>query len=95
MVTVGKSSAVRSPRMERTVLRIALALVSVAAIAGCTASPVPTNPVPTWPVPPEQLPAPTSGSAEANVTCGSRTFAATGLTAPTGAEKESTPFERR
>jgi hypothetical protein len=76
----------RRVRASLLVLGLALAALGLASCAGPTGSPVPT-----WPVTPEQLPSPTSGSAAASLTCGDRTFPATGLTAPTGAEKASGP----
>lgn len=82
-----------------------LILVSAAAgISGCAVAPAATLPpaattpppslpalLPTWPVPPEQLADPTSGTGEALLTCGGRTFPAAGLNAPSGAEKASGP----
>lgn len=65
-----------------------LAALGLAACAGVTAT---ATPLPTWPVQPEQLPDPASGSADASLTCGNRTFPAAGLAAPTGAEKASGP----
>jgi hypothetical protein len=67
-------------------LSLVVATVGLAACAGPTATQLPT-----WPVQPEELPAPTSGSADASLTCGDRTFPAAGLTAPTGAEKAPGP----
>ena len=67
-------------------LGLVLAAFGLAACSGLTATPLPT-----WPVQPEQLPAPKSGSTDASLTCGDRTFPAAGLTAPTGAEKASGP----
>jgi hypothetical protein len=60
-------------------------------LAACAAGPGATVPIPSWPVPPEVLPAATSGSTDARVTCGGRTFPASGLDAPTGAEKAAGP----
>lgn len=75
------------PVKSRWLLGLVLAVVS---LGGCAASPA-TDPLPTWPVPPERLPNPTSGSAEASLTCDGRPFPAEALDAPTGAEKESGP----
>lgn len=66
-------------------------VLTVVGLGGCAASPATTNPFPTWPVPPEQLSNPTSGTAEASLTCDGKPFPAAGLNAPTGAEKESGP----
>ncbi len=66
-------------------------VLAVVGLGGCAASPATTNPVPTWPASPEQLPNPTSGSADASLTCDGRTFPAAGLNAPTGTEKASGP----
>ena len=60
-------------------------------LAACSAGPLATAPIPTWPVPPELLPPATSGTTNARLTCGDRTFPASGLNAPTGAEKTSGP----
>jgi hypothetical protein len=46
---------------------------------------------PTWPVSPEPLPAATSATGDVRLTCGGRTFPASGLEAPTGAEKAPGP----
>lgn len=64
---------------------------AVLSLAACAAGPGASFSVPTWPVPPEPLPAATSGAADAKVTCGGRPFPASGLDAPTGAEKASGP----
>lgn len=78
-----------TPRRVRATLRLLGLVVAAFGLAAC-AGPKAT-PLPTWPVQPEQLPDPTSGSADASLTCGDRTFPAAGLTAPTGAEKASGP----
>lgn len=81
----------RTPLRVRATLRLlglVLAAFSLAACAGASAT---APPLPTWPVQPEQLPDPTSGSAETILTCGNRTFPSAGLAAPTGAEKASGP----
>jgi hypothetical protein len=65
-------------------------LVLLVAAAACSAGPT-FPPVPTWPVPAEILPQATSGGAASVITCGGRTFPASGLSAPTGAEKASGP----
>jgi hypothetical protein len=67
---------------------VVIASLGLVSCAGATGT---GSPLPTWPVPPEQLPAPTSGNAEPTLTCGDRTFPASGLSAPTGAEKASGP----
>lgn len=82
--TIGSNGRPR----PRWLLGLVLAVVG---LGGCAASPATTTPLPTWPVPPEQLPNPTSGSAEASLTCDGRTFPAAGLNAPTGAEEASGP----
>ena len=76
--------------MSRAALLTGLALV-VAGLAGCTFGAGPATPWPTWPVSAEPLPAATTGSAVATVTCGGRTFPAAGLSASTGAEHGSGP----
>ena len=65
-------------------------LVLLGLATGCSAGPT-FAPVPTWPVPAEVLPQATSGGAAALITCGGRSFPASGLTAPTGAEKAQGP----
>lgn len=79
---------IRPSRAAGTTVGVAFVLFGLAA---CIAGPGATIPVPTWPVPPELLPAATSGAADAKVTCGGRPFPASGLEAPTGAEKASGP----
>lgn len=69
-------------------LGVIFVLVSLVA---CTATPGASAPLPTWPVSPEPLPAATSESAGASVTCGGRTFPEAGLEAPTGVEKATGP----
>jgi hypothetical protein len=70
-------------------LGVALALVGLAA---CAVSPGASDPGLTFPVSAEPLPSATSGTAEANLTCGGgRTFPRSGLDAPTGAENASGP----
>jgi len=93
-------------RVRRAAARFLAALFVVLGLVGCSATPGATapaattpgataplaaTPVATWPVSPEPLPEATSGSAEAGLTCGGRTFPASGLEAPTGAEKASGP----
>jgi hypothetical protein len=79
----------RCLRVVAPVLGVAFALVGLAA---CAAGPGASLPVATWPVSPELLPSATSGTADANLTCGGgRTFPPSGLDAPTGAEKASGP----
>ena len=69
-------------------LLLALAIVSLAACAG---GPAPTDAVATWPVTAEVLASATSGTADARLTCGGRTFPASGLNAATGAETRTGP----
>jgi hypothetical protein len=70
-------------------LGAALALVGLAA---CAVSPGASDPGLTFPVSAEPLPSATSGTTEANLTCGGgRTFPRSGLDAPTGAENAAGP----
>jgi hypothetical protein len=86
--SIGRNTR-RRLRVVAPVLGVAFALVGLAA---CAAGPGASLPVATWPVSPELLPSATSGTADANLTCGGgRTFPPSGLDAPTGAEKASGP----
>ena len=71
--------------------RLLGALFLLIGLVACSAGPGTTAPLPTWPVSPEALPQATSGSAQASLTCGGRTFPASRLEAPTGAQKASGP----
>lgn len=71
-------------------LTIGVAFATVS-LATCSAEPSASAPIPTWPASPERLPPATAGGAEARLTCGGRAFSASGLEAPTGAEKASGP----
>ncbi len=73
----------------REVSRALGAIMLLIGLAACSAEP--TTPAATWPVSEEALPSATTGSPDARVTCDGRTFPASGLTAPTGAEKASGP----
>lgn len=85
----------RSPQGRSTVLGITLAaLVTLVGLTGCVAAPGATGrgtAGATWPVSPEPLPSATSGAPDATLTCGGRTFPASGLEAPTGVERGSGP----
>ena len=86
-----ESRTIGSERPPTPKWLLALVLFAVG-LSGCSASPAAsTIPIPTWPVPPEQLPEPTSGSEDLTLTCDGRTFPASGLDAPTGAEEAPGP----
>ena len=76
-------------RSRQAALAAICLLMMVGAVACSSAPSLP--PVPTWPVPAEVLPQATSGGAATVVTCGSRSFPTSGLSAPTGAERASGP----
>jgi hypothetical protein len=69
---------------------LAIAIV-LAGLVACTVAPAAATPLPTWPVSSEPLPMATSGLGDARATCGGRTFPASGLDAPTGAEHDAGP----
>ena len=85
---------IRSGRFRLRRLRAAGSLVGLvlvlSGLAACSATPDVAS-LPTWPVSPELLPEATSAGTGARLTCGGRTFPATGLDAPTGAEEASGP----
>ena len=81
-----------SSRRARSIGRVLMGLALVALVGGCDIAGAPTlRPIPTWPVVGEVLPDATSGSESATVTCGGKSFPASGLEAPTGAETATGP----
>lgn len=84
-----RSDGFRFRRLRAAGSLVGLAFV-LSGLSACSATPDVAS-LPTWPVSPEPLPEATSESAEASLTCGGRTFLATGLDAPMGAEEASGP----
>lgn len=82
------SSRAERFRSAASVVVVSLLLLGLGACSGSTGT---NTPVRTWPVDPEPLPAATSKSAAALLTCASQAFPASGLDAPTGAEVQSGP----
>lgn len=81
----------RGPAARRTARRVVGALLVLTSLAACSVGALATAPITTSPVSPEPPSAAASGGTDAGVTCGGRTFPASGLDAPTGAEKLSGP----